>query len=94
MDYLKFNLNFDILVKITDKGIKHYVDNHNSILPFEYHTSFREFKSKANEDGYHSMQMHSFMDVYGNLGMRLPDYVELNVLFRKEELTESKLTQS
>ena len=94
MEHLKFNLNYEVLVKITDKGIKHYVENHNNILPLEYHTSFREFKKQANEQGYHKMQMHQFLDNFGNLGMRLPDYVELNVLFNKNDLTDFDITQS
>lgn len=94
MEHLKFNLNCEVLVKITDKGIKHYVENYNNILPFEYHTSFREFKKQANEQGYHKMQMYQFLDNFGNLGMRLHDYVELNVLFNKNDLTDFDITQS
>jgi hypothetical protein len=40
------------------------------------------------------MQMHQFLDNFGNLGMRLPDFVELNVLFNKNDLTDFDITQS
>lgn len=32
MKYFEFNLNYDILVKITDVGIKHYVVTYNKTM--------------------------------------------------------------
>lgn len=43
MKYFEFNLNYDILVKITDVGIKHYVVTYNKIRDFEDHLSLMVF---------------------------------------------------
>ena len=71
MELVKFNLNYNVRVRIKDKGIEHYVRKYNEIMPFYLHTSFKEFKQKADADGYHTMQMHSFMDDFGCVGLRL-----------------------
>ena len=85
MELVKFNLNYNVRVRIKDKGIEHYVRKHNEIMPFHLHTSFKEFKQKADADGYHTMQMHSFMDDFGCMGLRLADLVDTNIyLFQKD----------
>ena len=85
MDLLKFNLNYSVRVRIKDKGIEHYVRKYNEIMPFQLHTSFKEFKEKANADGYHTMQFHSFMDNFGGMGVGLADLVDTNIyLFQKD----------
>lgn len=85
MELVKLNLNCNIKVKIKDKGIEHYVRIHNEIMPFHLHTSFKECKQKTDADGYHTMQMHSFMDYFGCIGLHLSDLVEPNIyLFKKD----------
>jgi hypothetical protein len=84
---LRFNLNYNVKVKIRDAGIEHYVRKHNSIMPFQLHTSFKEFKSKADVDGYHTMQMHSFMDDFGCEGLRLANLVDLNILIFQKDVS-------
>ncbi len=86
MKYFEFNLNYDILVKITDVGIKHYVVTYNKIRDFEDHLSFNEFKKQADKNGYHTMQATWFLHYFGDLGMTLPNYVELNILFKEKDL--------
>lgn len=85
MSLVKFNLNYNVKVRIKDKGIEHYVTKYNEIMPFRLHTSFKEFKQKADSDGYHTMQMHSFMDDFGCMGLGLADLVDTNIyLFQKD----------
>jgi predicted signal transduction protein with EAL and GGDEF domain len=85
MELVKFNLNYNVRVRIKDKGIEHYVRKYNEIMPFHLHTSFKEFKQKADADGYHTMQMHSFMDDFGCMGLSLADLVDTNIyLFQKD----------
>ena len=80
-----FNLNDRVRVKITDAGIRHYVQNHNNDMPFEFHLSFSQFKDKAKSDGYHVMQMHEFMGVFGGKFTRIADLVDLNIQFFEKD---------
>lgn len=81
MKHIKFNANHNIKVRLKDKGIEHIVKQHNELMPFKYHTSFKEYKSKADEFGYHSFQLWCFLDHFGNLGMRSCDYFDIDIVF-------------
>jgi len=83
---LIFNANNHIKVRLTDDGILHAVENHNSILPARLHTSFNEYKNKADKDGLHRFQLWDFIDIYGGLGMELYKYVDLNFVFNSNDL--------
>lgn len=90
----KFNLNHDIKVRIKDEGIEHYVKKHNELMPFKMHTSFEEYKRKADKEGYHTMQMHEFIDYFGCMGFRLAKLVDLNIfIFVQELLTPTKCSK-
>lgn len=80
MKTFPFNLNYHVYLKITELGILHYVKTYNHGMPEKYHTSYSEFKAKANEDGYHRMQAHVMMEYFGGLGMQLHKYIESNIL--------------
>jgi hypothetical protein len=54
MKHLKFNANYNIKVRLKDKGIEHYVKQYNEIMHFQHHISFKEYKSNADEFGYHN----------------------------------------
>ena len=88
MENVEFNLNYTVKVKVTDAGIEHYVKNHNKIMPLKYHISFNEYKSKADKDGFHSYQMHDFMDNFGGLGLSIANMVDLNIIIPKSNLKE------
>lgn len=81
MKYLKFNANCNIKVKLKDKGIEHIVKQTNEIMPFHLHTSFKEYKSKADEYDYYTFQLWSFIDHFGNLGMQSCQYFEIDIIF-------------
>lgn len=78
MKTTQINLNQTIIVRLTDKGIQHYVDQWNSILPKKMHKSFNEVKSGLIDGGM-KIQIHVFMDIFGGLGLRLGQYVRLNI---------------
>ena len=88
MKNVEFNLNYTVKVKLTDAGIEHYVRKHNEIVPFQWHISFKEYKSRADADGYHSYQMHDFMDNFGNLGLSLANMCNLNIIIPQSHLKE------
>lgn len=77
---IKFNLNYDVRVKIKPKGIEHYVNNHNKIMPLKLHTSYREFEAKADPNGYHTMQLHTLMDNFGCEGLGLSQLIDMEIL--------------
>ena len=77
---MKFNLNDNVKVRLTEKGIHKIVENTNQdYMPIEFHTCYKIEKQKLNANNEKVMQMHDFMDQFGGLGMRLPDYVSLNI---------------
>jgi hypothetical protein len=81
MKHVKFNVNHSVKVKLKDKGIEHIVKMHNELMPFKFHTSFKEYKNKADEFGYHTLQLWSFIDHFGNLGMQAWQYFDTNIIF-------------
>jgi hypothetical protein len=81
MNYLKFNANLNVKVRLTDKGIIHIVKHYNELMPLKHHTSFNEYKSKADEFGYHTFQLWRFIDIFGNLSIRSCEYFDINIVF-------------
>lgn len=88
MDKIKINANQKIWVKLKEEGIEHYVNQHNQLMPFKLHTSFREYKNKANEFGYHEFQIWDFMDSFGGVGIRASSLFYLDFVFDKKDLKE------
>lgn len=84
--FKKFNINYPVFVKLTDRGITHYVTECNKIMPFEMQISFREFKNRADKNGFHEFQLWSFIDNFGGAGMRVCDYCSTEVLFKECDL--------
>jgi hypothetical protein len=93
-DKIRINANLTIWVKLKDLGIEHYVIKHNAIMPFQMHTSFKEYKKRANEFGYHEFQIWDFLDIFGNLGMRGSNHFHLDFVFNKKDCEDVILTQS
>jgi len=81
MKHIKFNANLNVKVRLKDKGIEHIVKQHNEIMPFKHHTSFKEYKTKADEFGYYTFQLWSFIDHFGNLGWTSCDYFDIDIVF-------------
>ena len=84
--FSEFNINSYVYVKLTDKGIEKWVKNHNELLPFNSHISYKEFESRKNENGYHKFQTWDFIDIFGGLGMRSYKYFSTNILFHSDDL--------
>lgn len=87
--FLHFNLNDEVFVKLTQKGIEKYVDKHNSIVPSSINKlTYSEFENRKDNHGYHEFQMWDFIDVFGGLGMDLPEYLLILVAFKKSDILE------
>jgi hypothetical protein len=93
MKYLEFNANQNVKIKLTDKGIEHIVRKTNEILPFKIHTSFKEYKSREDKNGYHTFQLWEIIDLFGNLGMTTWQYFDINIIFERKHFTLIKKTQ-
>lgn len=78
----KINLNDQIKVKLTDKGVQHYVDHHNGFVPHRPITA-DEFKARLDDQGYASFQIHSFIAVFAHLmevTVYISDWMDPNLL--------------
>ena len=64
----------------------------NSSKPIEHHISYSQFKSQADKNGYHSMMLHEIMDSFGNLGMSLSGYIDLDMLFFIQDVGLRQMT--
>lgn len=68
---LFINVNENIKVKIKPAGYQHMMDRHNDLvkdLPStaELTHDMNYYKSKEDENGYTTMQLHVFMAVFGS----------------------------
>lgn len=81
METIDVNLNQNILVKLTDKGIYHWMED-DQILEVKYRRSYNELKAKADENGYTSFHLWDFMRLFGSIvsmGSGSTDYFDINV---------------
>lgn len=89
-DYLKFNINHYVLVKLNDLGYQTLVDEHNSYLdtiPNWKEKSIDDFKKEADEDGYTKFQLWDFMSKFGSdIGMGMEQRFETNVLIHERDV--------
>ncbi len=76
---MKINLNDYVLVKMTEKGIIHYISKYNERLPIKYCISYDKVKSKIDENGFYIFQFHDFMYYFGEFTIVLPEYIDLNI---------------
>lgn len=82
---MKYNLNQNVTIRPTEKGIHLMVERYNiEGMPKKWHTNYKKQKAELDDKGEITLQMHAFMEYFGCLGMRLSDYVDINV-----ELSES-----
>jgi hypothetical protein len=94
-EYMTFNLNEQVLVKLKDAGIERMVNDHNTFV-IEYNnvcrkkildeTTIEEYKKKANAEGYYTFQMWAFMESFGAVtGIGTNIYYETNILIKKSK---------
>lgn len=87
--FIKFNVNHHVYVKLTDSGILKYINHYNrhsmSIPNFEPMT-ITELVKRVDEDGYYKFQMHEFMEVFGEDVTTSTDF-DTNIFFDKDELS-------
>lgn len=76
---MKINLNQSIKIKLTDKGIHHLVDTLNEGMPPSFRTCYRLIKSDLSDDNKMKTQMYDFINNFGGLGLRLSEYVDVNI---------------
>lgn len=96
LNLLKFNVNDEIYVRLTDKGIKHIIDKNNSSFvnipnSDDLIITFDMFKSKAI-DGYHKIQLHELIHLFSDI---CHEYMNMEILIPipKSKLNLSKLKE-
>lgn len=87
----KYNINSMIFVRLKSKGIDYYVKKFNSVMPLKMHTNYEKINALKNEYGYHQFQMWDLISVFGNLGMRIQDYMEIDIFIKEEDLKNNDL---
>ena len=80
---LKFNLNEKVRFRPTDIGLHHIVKQHNNIMPTNMYTCFKLEKDKLDSEGYLTWQGHTFIDMFGGLGMSLDLYIDIEIYLTK-----------
>jgi len=98
LNLLKFNINHEIYVRLTDKGINHIIDKNNSLLvnipnSDDLIITFDMFKSKAI-DGYHKIQLHELIHLFSDISsLDCHEYMNMEILIPKSKLNLSKLKE-
>ena len=67
MSEIKFNINHNVKVRLTNHGISVWAENCNkySRNPLTAE-SILELKDRVDKDGYTKFQMHELMDIFGD----------------------------
>lgn len=77
------NFNDFILVKLTEKGILHYLSKINEGIPIEEQYSYREIVKELKDGNILEITLWSFAKIFGEKGICLADYVEAEFKFKK-----------
>ena len=89
-NYLKFNINRYVLVKLKESGYQVLADEHNSYLdtiPNWKEKSIDDFKKDADGDGYTKFQMWDFMSKFGgDIGMGVEQRFETTILINERDV--------
>lgn len=83
-EWIDFNLNHYVKVKMTESGYKMYHEYYNQFNPIKNDfTHIKSLRETEDEYGFVKMQMHVLMNIFGTkmlLGFDLP--IELNIKFQ------------
>jgi hypothetical protein len=94
LDYVKFNMNQYIKVKIYDIGYQRLADLHNKhighILGWEMRNA-NYYKNRADEDGYTRYQLWQFIEDFGPVtGLVMVDFYNVNILIEVKREREDE----
>ena len=91
-NFVQFNINNHIYVKLKDAGILAYLQQYNQYVRHESDKlTIEAFMKRADKDGFHEFQMHEFMEIFGPFIANTMNfsYFEPTVYFAKRELNFS-----
>lgn len=86
--FLKFNVNDHIKVKLTEAGLRCWIENENRYIKQlrETETTLEELKSRSDENGYHEFQLWCFMEIFGEkMSNGMENLFENDVLFNQND---------
>lgn len=87
IDYFRFNINYEVFVKLTPNGYRILVDKWNEHLPEKECKTIEYFKEQENHMGYIKMLFWEFMMFFGDeisFGDECP--FDTEILFDKENM--------
>lgn len=82
----KFNMNEFVKVKLTNKGLDYFKDYLRGVLNMSEDQIVELYKKNIDDDNYLSLQFWEFMQIFGELGMVMDEYVELDLIFNSKNL--------
>ena len=92
-EYIRFNLNYNIRVRIKEKGYQrladHYNKWHNTHPNIFEMLTIEELKGRADKDGYTKFQMYNFVEIFGGedmFGNGIVDYYDINILLHTQDM--------
>ena len=89
-DFLRFNINDYIRVKLLDKGYQLLADRHNrylNVLKTWDERNADYYRKKADSEGYTSFQAWDFMETFGSVtGLGAHGYYSTDILIEKKYL--------
>lgn len=78
MEFMKFNLNKYVKLKIKLDGYIHLSNEMKKLGLPQYDTEY--FMNKADSKGYTKMQAHDFLSSFGSQGFNLCLLIDINIL--------------
>jgi hypothetical protein len=88
MKEIKFNINHQVKVKVTDYGYEAWLEHENRFVMYSSTypiTTIEELKAKVDTDGYTTFQMWDMMAIFGpkmSMGFKIP--IDTNVILLPE----------
>ena len=89
-EWVKFNLNDEIRVKLTDLGYGILANDHNEIwFPGHVQRDADSFKEEADAEGYTAFQAWQFMEIFGpSTGVGVRPSFATEILIRGSSIRE------
>jgi len=89
MEQVKFNINHNVKVKVTDYGYETWMQHENKYVHFSgtiKPVTLEELKAKADNDGYTKFQMWDMMSIFGSkMKMGFENPINPNIILLPEK---------
>lgn len=76
MKEIEFNINDNVKIKLTQKGIDYYLSSYDFLPKLRLKTVKENFYKRIDKEGFVEMQFHQVMEYFGQFGFSMPEYFE------------------